>query len=184
AINRVTRRCHGWVAKAPSPLNAAYVRMLSDIARMRPSRSPSQPKSTPPVAAPTRKPAMMIPFHGLIAASCFANDSRPTSSNSISAGRATTGKRPISKPSNIQPSSAAISASHRPRLVLVSPIDSLVLLRQVRVEPVGDLVHILFHRGPTMPAASMHDEFGWQLLFLHLVDEDLCLLDRHERVLV
>ena len=27
------------------------------IARTRPNRSPSQPKSTPPVAAPTRKPA-------------------------------------------------------------------------------------------------------------------------------
>src|SRR5262245_25616388 len=158
--------------------------MLSDIARTRPSRSPSQPKNTPPVAAPTRNPAMMMPFHGLIAASCFARDSWPTSSSSINAGRATTGNRPISKPSNIQPSSAAISASQRPRFVVVSPINSLALLRQVRVEPVGDLHHVLVHAGPTMPAAGMHDEFRRQLLFPHLVDEDLCLLDRHQRVLV
>ena len=35
--------------------------MLSVMARTRPMRSPSQPNSTPPVAAPTRKPAVTTP---------------------------------------------------------------------------------------------------------------------------
>ena len=42
--------------------------MLSIIARTRPIRSPSQPNSTPPVAAPTRKPAVMMAFHRPISA--------------------------------------------------------------------------------------------------------------------
>ena len=42
--------------------------MLSDIARTRPMRSPSQPNTTPPVAAPIRNTAMMTPNHSLTAA--------------------------------------------------------------------------------------------------------------------
>ena len=37
--------------------------MLSAIARTRPTRSPSQPNTTPPVAAPMRNTDMMTPNH-------------------------------------------------------------------------------------------------------------------------
>ena len=63
AMNRSAAMCHASVANPHRPVKIAYVKMLSDIARTRPMRSPSQPKNTPPVAAPTRNTAMMAPNH-------------------------------------------------------------------------------------------------------------------------
>src|SRR5215471_11921965 len=71
-------------------------------------RSPSQPNSTPPVAAPTRKHAIMTLNHKA------TRSSDGVLNKSRSAGRPTMEKMPISMPSNIQPSSAAASASHLP----------------------------------------------------------------------
>src|SRR5262245_2155641 len=70
-------------------------------------RSPSQPNSTPPVAAPIRNDSVMMPIH-----LSTVGESPPSSS--IRAGRATSGNRPISKPSNIQPRNAASRAIHNP----------------------------------------------------------------------
>src|SRR5262245_61494737 len=109
AISRNAATCQAAWDSPQTPLNSAYVRMLRVMARTRPSRSPSQPNSTPPVAAPTRKPAVMTAFH------------RPSStspglpSRSRTAGRATNGNSPISSPSNIHPKRAAASVIQRPR---------------------------------------------------------------------
>src|SRR5689334_6418477 len=84
--------------------------MLNANARTRPMRSPSQPKNTPPVAAPTRNTAMMAPNH------CVACAADEGPSRSFNAGPPMSGKRPISKPSNIHPSKAAVSAIQRPKL--------------------------------------------------------------------
>jgi hypothetical protein len=84
--------------------------MLSDIARTRPMRSPSHPKNTPPVAAPTRNTAMMAPNHP----AALALPAGP--SRSASAGPPISGNNPISKPSNIHPRRAAASAIQRPAL--------------------------------------------------------------------
>ena len=75
--------------------------MLNIIVRTRPNLSPSQPKSSPPAAAPRRNNAAMPPFHAP------TNDSSVTFKRSCSAGRATMGNKPISSPSNIQPENAA-----------------------------------------------------------------------------
>src|SRR5438132_11991374 len=119
--------------------------MLSDLARTRPSRSPSHPNRTPPVAAPIRNPAMVRPFHMSTTLFCSGVSVPAYPSRSMSAGRETTGNSPISKPSNSQPSSAASSASHRPRARVEVPMS--LFLRQVFVEPVRDrgkrLVHVL-----------------------------------------
>ena len=54
--NRSTASCHGALAtRRISPLHSEYSSTLTVIARTRPILSPSQPNSTPPVAAPTRK---------------------------------------------------------------------------------------------------------------------------------
>src|SRR6476620_348259 len=72
-------------------------------------RSPSQPKITPPAAAPTRKPAVTAPNQNpMIDSSLVFNKSR-------SAERPTSEKTPISMPSNIQPSSAPNRTNHWPR---------------------------------------------------------------------
>src|SRR5689334_3238834 len=84
--------------------------MLNANARTRPMRSPSQPKNTPPVAAPTRNTAMMAPNH------CVACAADEGPSRSFNAGPPISGNRPISKPSNIHPSRAAVSAIQRPKL--------------------------------------------------------------------
>src|SRR5205814_2735 len=79
--------------------------MLRAMARTRPMRSPSQPNSTPPVAAPTRKPAVTTPNHKPI---------RPSSAvaiKSLIAGRPTIENTPISNPSNIQPRRASRAAA-------------------------------------------------------------------------
>lgn len=85
--------------------------MERDIARTRPIRSPSQPNTTPPVAAPMRNTAMITPNQPSMSAFEAPESSSP------SAGRPTSGNIPISKPSNIQPSSAATRAIQRPRAV-------------------------------------------------------------------
>ena len=74
-------------------------------------RSPSQPKATPPSAAPSKNVAVMIPIQ---LPTC---PSPPGPSMESRAGRATTGNKPISNPSNNQPSTAARSASLAPRLI-------------------------------------------------------------------
>src|SRR4051794_39728544 len=85
------------------------------MARTRPKRSPSQPKRTPPVAAPTRKKAVITPSQ---VATCSPVGAVPYSivSSSARAGRAIGGKRPISKPSKSQPRSAAVRAIHLPNV--------------------------------------------------------------------
>ena len=83
--------------------------MLSDIARTRPTRSPIQPNKTPPVAAPIKKTDIKTPNQASFTAGLAAISSR---SKSLSALGPASGKSPISKPSNIQPKSAAVSASH------------------------------------------------------------------------
>src|SRR5579871_247140 len=89
------------------------------MARTRPSRSPSQPNSTPPVAAPIRNDAVAIPNQKPTAADRSAG-AMPDGRRSVIAGPATSGNRPISRPSNIQPSRAAVRAIHCPRLTPVS----------------------------------------------------------------
>ena len=105
------------------------------MARTRPSRSPSQPKRTPPVAAPIRNPAVAMPYHVLTSPSVAlrprafvrgsvlrgSHRSPPPGradwlSNSFRAGLATSGNSPISMPSKAQPSKAAVSAIHLPEL--------------------------------------------------------------------
>src|SRR6185369_12716457 len=88
--------------------------MLIDMARTRPIRSPSQPNTIPPHAAPSRKHAVIRPIQTPTIASPV-----PPSMFCI-AGRATTGNKPISKPSNSQPRKAARRTIHWPR---VSAID-------------------------------------------------------------
>ena len=86
--------------------------MLHVIAFTRPMRSPSQPKTSPPAAAPSRKSAVTMPIQdctnfssAIPAAACIC----------CSAGRATSGKMPISIPSNIQPRNAAVMVMNRAR---------------------------------------------------------------------
>ena len=84
--------------------------MLSIIARTRPSRSPSHPNTNPPPAAPTRNNAVIRPIHNPTNWS-----GAPAAASGImdcNAGRATSGKMPISSPSNIHPRNAAASTSH------------------------------------------------------------------------
>ena len=80
--------------------------MLTDIARTRPIRSPSQPKSTPPDAAPTRNTAVITPNQASRSAPVL-----PAGKRSASAREPTRGKSPISNPSNSQPSTAATRAA-------------------------------------------------------------------------
>src|SRR5258706_8318240 len=85
--------------------------MLEGMALTRPMRSPSQPKISPPQAAPRRKSAVTMPIQ------CWTNfSSRSPETIRICwrAGRATSGKMPISMPSNIQPRNAASSTIARP----------------------------------------------------------------------
>src|SRR5205085_1911114 len=53
--NRQISNCHHVCAPDESPVNAAYVRIVRQSARLRPSKSPSLPKNAPPSAQPTRK---------------------------------------------------------------------------------------------------------------------------------
>src|SRR5262245_4134016 len=80
------------------------------MARTRPIRAPSQPNRTPPVAAPTKKPAVITLNHRP------TTDSSVVLSRSLTAGRPIIEKMPISAPSNNQPSSAAARAIHLPAL--------------------------------------------------------------------
>ncbi len=59
----------------------------------------------------------MIPSHAEI---CWSVGRPPSAvvNKSISAGRATNGKSPISRPSNSQPRSAAVRAIHLPNVVI------------------------------------------------------------------
>src|SRR5262245_25063885 len=81
------------------------------MALTRPMRSPSQPNNTPPVAAPTRKSAVMTPTQRAISGLLGSE----MSSKSRRAGLATSGTKPISSPSNSQPSRAAVRAIHLPK---------------------------------------------------------------------
>jgi hypothetical protein len=101
--------------------------MLSDMARTRPRRSPSQPNNTPPVAAPIRKTAIMTPNHSVFTAGFAATW---LASNSSSALGPMSGNMPISKPSNSHPKNAAISAGHLPR----SPADVEIGVEVIRDE--------------------------------------------------
>src|SRR5438477_181947 len=68
--------------------------MLAASARTRPMRSPSQPNTIPPAAAPIKKQAVTFAIHGPTCASLpFANMLR-------NAGRGTTGESPIWNRSN------------------------------------------------------------------------------------
>ena len=79
--------------------------MLMTIERTRPILSPSQPKAIPPVAAPNRNAAVMMPVH----MPTWASLAIPML---FTAGRTTWGKSPISTPSNIQPRKHAAKTSH------------------------------------------------------------------------
>ena len=59
AMNRKSSSCHHVCAKAHSPVKSAYVRMVSESARLRPRMSPSRPKNAPPSAQPSRNAAWM-----------------------------------------------------------------------------------------------------------------------------
>ena len=89
--------------------------MLNVIARTRPRRSPSRPNVTPPQAAPTRNNAVIRPIHVPTNWSC-PSPAAAAGSMVCNAGRATSGKIPISNPSNIQPRNAAARTNHCPRV--------------------------------------------------------------------
>src|SRR6185436_15586056 len=107
-----------------------------------PTRSPSQPKRTPPAAAPTRKAAMMPANQGPMSPSL-----PELRSSSLSAGRPARGKRPISRPSNIQPRKAATRAMVRP---FVSDSGD---------EAMGP---VLSHRGSERPRLGLVRERGFK----------------------
>ena len=104
-MKRSPANCQASVTKAQRPVKMAKVKMASVMAFTRPSLSPSQPKSTPPVAAPTRKTAMMTVNH------CPCTSADSLGSKSCRAGLPISGKSPISNPSNSQPRKAATSAA-------------------------------------------------------------------------
>ena len=89
--------------------------MLSVMARTRPRRSPSQPNPSPPAAAPSRNKAVMRPIQ-------TPTNWSPTRAEAgimlWRAGRATSGKMPISTPSNIQPRKPAARTNHCARLIM------------------------------------------------------------------
>ena len=83
--------------------------MLSVIARTRPILSPSQPNTSPPAAAPSRNSAVIVPIH---VCTKLSSTTPAAACISCSAGRATSGKIPISNPSNIHPRNAASNTIH------------------------------------------------------------------------
>ena len=95
--------------------------MLKVMARTRPMRSPSQPNTKPPAAAPIRNRAVMRPIQSWTK---FSSNICVAACISCKAGRATSGKIPICMPSNIQPRQAASRASHKARCrwALVAPL--------------------------------------------------------------
>ncbi len=68
--------------------------MLKDIARMRPTRSPNQPKAAPPKAAPTKKAAVIHPIQPPTQALTAAGPAASTSAGTMlfNAGLANKGK--------------------------------------------------------------------------------------------
>ena len=106
----------------PGWYSTYWVKMLNDIARTRPILSPSQPNTTPPLAAPTRNTAMIAPNHFVAS---FGSALGP--SKSFSAGWPMSGKSPISKPSKSQPRNAAASVIVLARFTWGSDIGKMVL---------------------------------------------------------
>ena len=105
ATNRSAANCQAEVTNPQRPVNTAKVMMARAIALTRPSLSPSHPNSTPPVAAPTRKTAMMMVNH------CPWTAAVESGRRSCSAGRPIRGKSPISNPSKSHPRKAARRAA-------------------------------------------------------------------------
>ena len=81
--------------------------------RTRPILSPTQPNENPPMAAPSKKHAMILLSQTATCASSL------TASKSCKAGRATKGNSPISTPSNIHARNAAASVNHCPDVNLL-----------------------------------------------------------------
>jgi len=80
------------------------------MALTRPIRSPSQPKRSPPAAAEEEE--RCDDSHPMLHETFVDDHIRDL--HVLQAGRATSGKMPISMPSNIQPRKAATKAIHLP----------------------------------------------------------------------
>src|SRR2546428_533143 len=63
AKNRESKSCSGVAEKYPSPENREKQKMLAPIDRTRPSRSPNQPNTKPPYAAPNKNAALYQENH-------------------------------------------------------------------------------------------------------------------------
>src|ERR1043165_5547796 len=107
-INRKISSCHQVCAKKDRPVKAAYTRMVSDKARLRPIKSPTRPKNPPPSAQPTRNDAWIHDvlsvtsrlFKSVVLIKCATN------------GAATRPYKCMSSPSNSHPSHAAMPDFH------------------------------------------------------------------------